>query len=362
MIQDHLWPDLQHRLAQHGAKLEKTGFASLTGFAVGDHLAALETFFATATALANGTRATRPAVQPDPRFVAVCKAMLSLPRPRTSPDAKTFAEAHFSPWRIIRDPPNGFLTGYYEPEIAASLVQTPEFCAPVLPRPADLATIDRYPARHEIEARIAPHDPRALVWLADAVEVFLVQVQGSARVRLQDGRLLRLAYAGRNGRPYTSIGRILINDGAISEPDMSLDLLKRWLRAAGVEQGQAGRAIMQCNESYVFFKLDDTLDPAAGPVGAAGVSLTPLRSIAVDRNIWFYGLPFWIDATLPWQGPGASPFRRLMVAQDTGSAILGPARADLFFGWGEEAGVRAGGIRHPAEFTVLLPAGIGERR
>ena len=360
MTQDHAWRDLQHRLEQHGARLEKTSFDNLTGFAAGDHLAALETFFATATALANATCATRPAAPPDPRFIALCKAMPSLSRPRSNPDAKTFFEAHFSPWRITRDPPNGFLTGYYEPEIAASLVQTPEFRAPVLPRPADLSVVRPYPARSEIEARIAPRDSRALVWLADAVEVFLVQVQGSARVRLQDGRLLRLAYAGRNGRPYTSIGRILIEDGAIPEPEMSLARLKHWLRKAGLEPGQAGRAVMQRNDSYVFFKLDATLDAAAGPVGAAGVSLTPLRSIAVDRNLWFYGLPFWIDAALPWRGPATTPFRRLMVAQDTGSAILGPARADIFFGWGDEAGVRAGGIRHPAEFTVLLPAGIGD--
>jgi membrane-bound lytic murein transglycosylase A len=135
---------------------------------------------------------------------------------------------------------------------------------------------------------------------------------------------------------------------------MSLDRLKGWIRANGQAPGEAGRALMQRNRSYVFFRsAPATIDE--GPIGAQGLPLEALRSIAVDRTIWPYGLPFWIEADLPWRSAAPSAFRRLTVAQDTGSAILGPARADIFFGSGETAGTRAGSIRHPAGFTVLLP-------
>ena len=125
---------------------------------------------------------------------------------------------------------------------------------------------------------------------------------------------------------------------------MSLARLKAWLRANGLQPGEKGRAILQRNRSYVFFRLEADSDPALGPIGGAGIALTPLRSIAIDRTIWSYGLPFWIDAELPWEREAVSPFRRLMIAHDTGSAILGPARADIFFGGGEAAGTRAGAI------------------
>ena len=171
-------------------------------------------------------------------------------------------------------------------------------------------------------------------------------MQGSARLRLADGRKARLVYDGRNGQPYTSIGRLLIEAGEIPEREMSLARLKAWLRANGLKPGDKGRAIMQRNASYVFFRLVEDVDPALGPIGGAGIALTPLRSIAVDRALWSYGLPFWIDAALPWESDELSPFRRLMVAHDTGSAIVGPARADIFFGAGEAAGARAGAIRH----------------
>ena len=133
---------------------------------------------------------------------------------------------------------------------------------------------------------------------------------------------------------------------------MSLSRLKAWLRAT---TSRGDWTLMRRNRSFVFFKLVEDFDPRLGPVAGAGVALTPLRSIAVDRAIWAYGLPFWIDAELPWADETPRPFRRLMIAQDTGSAIVGPARADLFFGGGEAAGARAGAIRHKGKFVVLLP-------
>jgi membrane-bound lytic murein transglycosylase A len=235
-------------------------------------------------------------------------------------------------------------------------VRTRNFSAPVRGRPDNLNAVAPYPDRAAIEAGAIERHSAAIVWLRDQVEVFLAQVQGSARVRLADGGLLRLAYAGRNGHPYTSIGRILIDTGEIAEADLSLATLKQWVRARGQNPGDAGAALMHRNKSYVFFSLRQECEPANGPIGGQGISLTALRSVAVDRAIWTYGLPFWIDADLPWRGSCPSPFRRLMIAQDTGSAITGPARADIFFGSGDDAGARAGDIRHAGDVVVLLPA------
>jgi membrane-bound lytic murein transglycosylase A len=288
-------------------------------------------------------------------------------------DARRFFELRFRPFRVVPKEGAGFLTGYYEPCVPASMVETNEFRWPILARPPDLVTFAPgaapvgFPegvsgARRLGDASLVPYADRArieaerlnpIVWLRDAVEAFLVQVQGSAQVEFPDGRRARLAYDGRNGLPYTSIGRTLIDTGEIPERAMSLAALKAWLRS----DGERGLALMRRNRSFVFFELVDDFDPALGPVAGAGVALTPLRSIAVDRTIWAYGLPFWIDAELPWADETPRPFRRLTIAQDTGSAIVGPARADLFFGSGEEAGARAGAIRHKGEVVVLLPRG-----
>jgi membrane-bound lytic murein transglycosylase A len=284
---------------------------------------------------------------------------------------RRFFETRFRPFRIVPENGLGFLTGYYEPCVPASKVETEEFAWPLLARPTDLVTfgLDAPPAdfpkdvsgaRRLSDGSLIPYPDRAaieaerrdpIVWVRDAVEAFLIQVQGSAQVEFPDRSRARLAYDGRNGLPYTSIGKILIEAGEIAEGAMSLASLKAWLR----RDSARGLDVMQRNRSFVFFKLIDDFDPDLGPVAGAGVPLTPLRSIAVDRTMWAYGLPFWIDAELPWTDATPRPFRRLMIAQDTGSAIVGAARADLFFGSGDKAGARAGAIRHPAAFTVLLP-------
>ena len=356
-------------------------FADLAGFAADDCLAAFETFRRSAKALAEGVAPTRPGKAASPQFLAVAKEALSA-EVSDSGAARNFFERHFRPFRVRSDGANaaGFLTGYYEPRLAGSLTPSAEFSAPALARPGDLVTfaageapasfeagvtgaqrlpggaLRPYPDRAAIEAEEAG-GRRAVVWLRDHVELFMAQVQGSARVELTDGRVARLAYDGRNGQPYTSIGRLLIEAGEIAEADMSLERLKSWLRANGLRPGDKARNLMQRNRSYVFFKLETAFDPAEGPTGGAGVPLTPLRSIAVDRALWAYGTPFWLDANLPWNSSESRPFRRLMIVQDTGSAILGAARADLYFGGGDEAGRRAGAIRHACDFTVLLPRG-----
>jgi membrane-bound lytic murein transglycosylase A len=360
--------------------LERARFADLSGFAEDDLSAAWATFLGSAKALAEGAAPTRPGRAPSATLLEIAKDALSLDL--AGPDsARAFFERRFEPWRIRPDggAASGFLTGYYEPRLRGSLERSEAFSAPALGRPDDLVTfaigetppsfdpalsgaqrlpdgaLRPYPDRAAIEAGEAGGRP--ILWLEDHVELFLAQVQGSASVELADGRIVRLSYAGRNGQPYTSIGRVLIESGEIAESEMSLARLKSWLRANGQAPGEKGRKLMQRNRSYVFFKLETALDPAEGPIGGAGISLTPLRSIAVDRSLWAYGAPFWLDAQLPWEGERPTAFQRLTIAQDTGSAILGAARADLYFGGGDEAGRRAGAIRHPCDFTVLLPRG-----
>jgi membrane-bound lytic murein transglycosylase A len=187
--------------------------------------------------------------------------------------------------------------------------------------------------------------------------LFSMQVQGSARLRFPDGAAALLTYDGRNGHPYASIGRLLVERGVVSAQAMSLETLKAAVRAMGQGQGEAGRLLMQENRSYVFFRLDMSPERRSGPIGGQGCVLTPMRSIAVDRALWSYGLPFWISSRLPWEGKAATRFERLMIAQDTGSAILGPARADLYFGVGARAGALAGRVRHGADVVVFLPRG-----
>lgn len=288
-------------------------------------------------------------------------------------------ESLFEPFEVGTDDGSpGFLTGYYEPCPEASPTPTRDFVAPVLPRPADLITLppdgeseavprafaaarrrpdgvlEPYPDRAALESFALSAEAEPIAWLRDWTELFLVQVQGSARLRMTDGSERRLVYAGRNGHPYTSIGRLLIESGEIRQDAMSLAALKRWLREHGQDVGDRGRTLMQRNRSYIFFSLGSG-DGEAGPTGGAGVPLTAGLSIAVDRTIWSYGLPFWIASDTPVPGFGEAPLERLFVAQDTGSAIVGASRADLFMGSGETAGRHAGAIRHAARFTVLLP-------
>ena len=362
--------------------LEAVRFADLRGFSDDDFLAAFQAFRRSAAAIAEGLAPTRPAVGPSPGLVALARQALRHGAGEGEA-ARRFFERGFQPWRVRADGASraGFVTGYYEPRLRGSLTRSAEFSAPALARPDDLVTfaapdappsfaqgesgaqrlpggaLRPYPERAAIEAAAAAGERRAVVWLRDPVELFMAQVQGSARVDLSDGRSVRLAYDGRNGQPYTSIGRLLIEAGEIPEAEMSLDRLKGWLRGHGQAPGEPARTLMQRNRSYVFFKIETAFDPADGPTGGSGVGLTPLRSIAIDRGVWAYGTPFWLDADLPWRDAGPRPFRRLAIAQDTGSAILGAARADLYFGGGDEAGRLAGGIRHACDFTVLLPAG-----
>ncbi len=331
-------------------RLEPTSFDGLRGWRDDRVAEAWPPFLASASAIARDAPPLRPAIPANAALRAAARAALD---GVTSAQARRFFETRFTPYRVRSD---GFVTAYYEPCLEGALEPSAAFAAPILARPRDLgARPGPYPDRRAIREGAIAVETRPVLWLRDAVEVFFVQVQGSARIRLEDGRVLRLVYDGRNGRPYTSIGRILIDEGAIAPEAMALDALKDWLRAHGAGRGGPADAVMDRNQSYVFFRAEADMGDA-GPTGGQGVPLTAMRSLAIDRAIWPYGLPFWVEAALPGpEGGGSAPFPRLMVAQDTGSAIVGPARADLFFGSGPDAGRWAGSIRHPAALTVLLP-------
>ncbi|MEA2856064.1 MAG: rane-bound lytic murein transglycosylase [Methylobacteriaceae bacterium] len=366
-------------VGQSGPALQPLDFVDLPGFAEDDLGEAFATFRRSAAALADRSTPLRVGLPPNAALIAAAEAATRL-ADVSAAAARAFFTAHFRPHRIGSG--LAFFTGYFEPVVDGALTQSAEFTAPILSRPADLVTLPANnplaspdgplqsalrapdgsltpcPDRAAIEAGVLAGRANPIVWLRDPVQVFIIHVQGSARVRLPDGRMLRLSYAGRNGWPYTSIGRILVEQTHIPAAEMSLARLKDWIRENGQEVGQAGRALMQRNRSYIFFQAQEIAGDVAGPTGAQGVSLTPWRSVAVDRSLWSYGLPFWIDAELPWHQPTPTPFRRLMIAQDTGSAIVGAKRADIYVGSGEEAGRIAGGFRHHGEMIVLLPADV----
>jgi membrane-bound lytic murein transglycosylase A len=368
--------------ASRPPSLQPLNFADLCGFADADHREALALFAQHAAAILSDRPVLRQAQPASAALRAICRRALEHPA-QTQAEARAFFETFFVPHRVLPQgesgPAEGFLTGYYEPVTAGSLTETAIFRAPILGRPDDLVTLapgetfpgfepslsaarllpdgslSAYPDRAAIESGALESHATPLVFLADPVEVFFAQVQGSARITLPAGRGLRLTYAGRNGHPYTSIGRILVESGEIAADSIGLKSVKAWIRAHGQKPGEAGRDLMWANKSYVFFSSNSDLSIDDGPIGGAGLSLVPLRSIAIDRSLWSYGLPFWLSAELPWQSASLSPFRKLMIASDTGSAILGAARADIFFGSGAEAGACAGSIRHVCGFIVLLP-------
>lgn len=293
--------------------------------------------------------------------------------------ARAFFEQHFIPCRIrAEDGGPGFVTGYYEPEVEASRVKTERFCVPLYKRPGDLVDVDennRPPglepyfafARKTDTGLVAYHDRGAidrgalagqgleLVWLDNRVDAYFIHVQGAARLRLEDGSTMRVTYAAKSGHPFTGAGRVLIDRGQLSPETVTMQSIRAWFS----ENPDRIDEILWQNRSFIFFRESDAGAPELGPVAAAKVQLAPGRSIAVDRLLHTFGTPFFIDAP-ELDAVDGQPFRRLMIAQDTGSAITGPARADLFIGSGATAGEIAGVIRHKADFYALVPRGLLE--
>lgn len=265
----------------------------------------------------------------------------------------------------------GLFTGYYEPTLRGSRAEGGEFTVPLYVKPPELVSVDlgrfradlkgkRIAGRVEDGALVPYHDRTAidegalagrdleLVWVDDPVDAFFLEIQGSGRIQLPDGSEMRVGFAGQNGFPYSAIGRELIKRNALTKEQMSMDAIREWLETNPEE----AREVMRTNASYIFFREI----AGEGPVGSLGVALTPERSLAVDPLFVPLGVPVWIDTTVPAGAPGGPrPLQRLLVAQDTGGAINGPVRGDVFWGHGDDAAKTAGSMRQPGRLWILLP-------
>jgi membrane-bound lytic murein transglycosylase A len=360
------------RLKLVDSQIEPLQWSELDGWAADDHAAAFAAFRTSCAPIARqragDDRAMLLALKgPCKRALAggVLKAAA----------ARAFFEENFRPARIAKlGETSGLLTGYYEPIVEGSRFPSPEFFTPLYRRPRDLlvggqrprngafpnrASVNRRNANHELE----PYFDRAAIengaldgqgleicWIRDPFDAMSIQIQGSVRVKLEDGTTLRLNYDAHNGHPYTAVGRILIERNLVSREEMSMERIRRWMH----DNPDQAKELRATNRSFVFFRVTGLSDRNE-PAGAQGVPLMPGRSIAVDR-VHVYGTPFFLEAELPIESARpATKFRRLMVAQDTGSAIIGPARADIYFGAGDDAGRVAGRIRQQGRFTMLIP-------
>ncbi len=353
--------------------LEEIRFSDISSWRDDDHAAAFRTFLIGAPAIAATPPKTRALGIDGSRLQRIAAEALALDVSAEGA-ARAFFEQRFVPHRIKAP---GFVTGYFEPEVAASRVPTQRFATPLHRRPPELVDVseESRPDGWDPELRFArategglePFFDRAaiedgalqgrgleLAFVESPVDAFYIHVQGSARLRLIDGGTLRIAFAGKSGHPYTSIGRLAVERGLLSRDKADKDGLEAWLKA----NPEAARALMRENRSYIFFR-ETELGESEGPMGAAGVPLTTLRSLAVDRTLHTFHTPVWVEARGLADPERNGPFRRLMIAQDTGSAIVGPARGDLFFGSGAAAGSAAGRVRHEASMVLLVPKAAG---
>lgn len=302
-------------------------FSDLVGWASDDHEAALNVF-----------RETCPDMD-DPDWASLC----ALAGAQT--DARAFFELFFRPV-LMDDGRDALFTGYYEPELDGALRPDARYRYPLYRLPPEVRAASRWLTRREIEEG-ASLEGRGLeiAWVDDPVELFFLQVQGSGRIRLPDGRHIRVGYGGANGHEYRSVGVEMVRRGIYKAHQVSAQVIKSWVRRNPID----GLELLRHNPSYVFFRVVNEVPPEKGPLGAMNRSITAMRSIAVDKRYVPLGAPVWIEKG------GARPLRRLMIAQDTGSAIKGAQRADIFFGTGDAAGREAGKLRDPGRMVVLLP-------
>ena len=358
------------------ARFQAFRFADLPGWEADDHAAAFAAFRRSALrSLEKPYRSGSLGISADALGPAFGRALTETPA-----DARAFFEIEFLP--ILVTPPNGgagFVTGFYEPVVEASPVRAPGFNVPLLARPDDLIDVDdanrppgldpyfafgrktasgpvEYFDRGEIERGALAGRALEIAWLRDKVDAFFIHVQGGARLLFDDGAEMRVTYAAKSGHPFTGPGRVLADLGEIPRAAVTMQSIRAWFRA----NPHRVTEILHKNRSFIFFREAPVTDPALGPVAAAKVPLQAGRSLAVDRLLHTFGSPIYISAErLAYKG---RPFRRLMVAQDTGSAIVGPARGDIFTGSGDAAGEVAGVIKHVADFFLLVPRAPAEGR
>ena len=357
-------------------RYEPIAFSEIEGWSATDHALALTAFCVSSAALAACTPQRQGASAPLGSALTLLGEVAS--RSSALNDPRSFFERHFLPHRVCNNSIHGLVTGYFEPEYPASRSASSEYPVPIHSRPASLVNvvseIDRandaqpqgrgythlqrtpdglvpMPDRKAIDQGGLAADAPVIFYVRDIVDRFVMQVQGSARLRLPDGSAVRITYDGKNGYPYTSIGRLLIDRGYLGADEVTLDRLVDWLKA----DLERAREIIWANQSYVFFR---ELARTDGPQGVLDCSLTPGYSLAVDPSYHQLGLPIFVEAPELRHVPDCIPFRRLMIAQDVGSAIKGPERGDIFIGGGAAAGSIAGAIKHSAAFTVLFPSMI----
>ncbi|MDA8585835.1 MltA domain-containing protein [Rhodobacteraceae bacterium] len=301
-------------------------WSDLQGWARDDHDLAVQVFQNTCMDMKDGD------------WPAICEYA------KTQTDARAFFETFFRPVMIVDDEPPLF-TGYYEPELPGSRNRTSRFNVPLHQLPDDVPE-GPWLTRAELEETGVLQDRGLeIAWLEDPVDKFFLQVQGSGRIALQDGDRLRVGYGGKNGHEYRSVGKELIRRGIFEPHQVSAAVIRNWVQ----ENPEEGRKLLHHNPSYVFFREVTRLSPDEGPLGAMNRALTAGRSLAVDPDVVPLGAPVWLEKD------GAEPIRRLMIAQDTGSAVKGAQRADVFYGSGDKAGDIAGRIRDNGRMVVLLP-------
>lgn len=368
---------LPSRAPEADLRFKPAAFADLEGWRSDDHGAALGAFLLSCRKLA-ALPETRPMAAGLGRvgdWRGACRAAEKV----DAAGARRFFESAFRPFAVsARRRETGLFTGYYLPELDARRAPSARFSVPIYRRPPELVTVDLGRFRRDLagrriagevrDGRLAPFATRRdidvgaladrgleLYWADDPVAVFDLHIQGSGRLRLADGSIVRVGYDGPNGHPYTSVGRLLVARGVMALEQVSAPAIWRWMR----ENPAAARDLMQENASYVFFREL----PGAEVYGAQGVALTPGRSLAVDRTKIALGAPVWLETTRPDPADPAGARRalnRLMVAQDTGGAIRGAVRGDVFWGAGREAALIAGHMREEGRYFVLLPTALAE--
>ena len=355
-------------LKMRDAEIIPLAFDTLSGWRDDDQAMAFEAYLKSCRAILNGSKAQRKARPVFGGLYDICERATALAAggPVDTLAARKFFEDNFKPVRIKPSErtygyytgADGFYTGYYEPEVIGSRVKTDEYSVPIYGVPASVAGKK---SRHFVQYDRVDIEKGALAgkgleicWIKNPVDLFFAQIQGSTRVKLADGELMRLNYIASNGKPYTPVGRLLIDRGVFTPEEMSMDKIREFMEANPEE----GKALREKNRSFVFFSKTK-LQAHDECLGAQGIALTPGRSIAVDPSIHVYGTPIWIDAKLPLKGAAPEDtFQRLVVAQDTGSAIRGPARADIYFGHGPDIPSIAGRIKQFGQFVMLMPRAL----
>jgi len=354
------------------APYQPVTFADLPGWANDDHLAAFRAFLKSCERVIAAPRDKSASAN---LAIACADAVKAGPAVRTKAAARTFFERAFTPNAVVNKNRPGMVTGYYEPLLHGSRKQQGPYQTPIYRRPDDLVTVipethrgavkrgtithgrktetgtEPYFTRAEIDQGALKGKGLELLYFKDPVEIFFMQIQGSGRVKLTDGTTVRVQYDGKNGYPYSSIGRYLIEKALLAADRVSMGALMDWLRA----DPERAKPVLWYNRSYVFFREIKAADDAGAPVGAMNVPLTSGRSLAFDPAYHVLGSPVYVSAPSIRHVPNAAPFHRLMVGQDVGSAIKGPERGDVYFGSGEAAGKIAGGTKHRAKFFVLVP-------